>query len=83
MRLMPVPSYRWCKLCERRWFTASPKAQACPVCSTQAPDVTDGWPHGCSSGHEANHGGECMQCDAEKIAKVAVTTRVAVEWRDK
>jgi len=67
MKLMPQGSYRWCRLpsCERRWFTASPAAQPCPFCGLEAKDATTGWPHACTNGHSAQHGGECPQCVVE------------------
>lgn len=61
--LMPCPSYRWCTCCERRWYTAYPGEQYCPYCGQHAKDATEGWPHGCSRGHEAQHGGRCGECE--------------------
>lgn len=67
MKLMPQGSYRWCTLpsCARRWYTAVPGEQRCPYCGHAAKDATDGWPHICSRGHGADHGGECGKCREE------------------
>jgi hypothetical protein len=61
---MPQGSFRWCQTpsCGRRWFTAAPTPQPCPFCGAHVKDATDGWPHVCSRGHGAQHGGECQEC---------------------
>jgi hypothetical protein len=63
-RLMPTGSFRWCPLgvCGHRWFVAHPGACDCPKCGTAVADAKHGWPHVCTNGHAADHGGECGEC---------------------
>jgi hypothetical protein len=65
--LMPVGSFRWCPLstCGHRWYVAYPKACSCPKCGSDVADASDGWPHGCTNGHSAHHGGPCAECVVE------------------
>jgi len=67
--LMPQGSFRWCRF-GHRWFTASPAECVCPKCHDAVVDATAGWPHVCSSGHGAQHGGDCAECRVEAVAKV-------------
>ena len=71
--LMPQGSYRWCgtPTCAHRWYVATPDECACPRCGATVPDATSGWPHVCTRGHGAHHGGACMECVAELEAKLA------------
>lgn len=82
-RLMPQGSYRWCQVpaCLHRFYVAAPAACKCPNCGGHVPDATAGWPHVCSAGHGASHGGPCGQCVEHAAEKIAKAERRAREMR--
>lgn len=69
---MPQGSFRWCGTpeCRHRWFVALPLPCSCPRCGAMVADASDGWPHVCSAGHGAQHGGKCLECELEQARKV-------------
>lgn len=83
MKLLPIPSFRFCPLpaCGRRWFTASPAAQPCPYCGTAVHDASSGWPHGCAQGHSTVGPGECKQCAPVRVEEPAVAG--VKTWNDR
>lgn len=66
---MPTGSFRWCKTCEHRWYVALPLVCSCPKCGTEVADASDGWPHMCTNGCFAQHGGLCFSCLDRSAAK--------------
>ncbi len=79
-KLMPQGSHRWCKECGHSWYTADPSASSCKYCGAPVRDATVGWPHVCTDGHGADHGGTCLECPAVARTKSNGVQHTAAVW---